>query len=85
MSFKTTVSDKYVDKTNRATLWVKLDNGLELLLYNRDFFDKIEIGDTLSKDEGTLKYYLFKDGKKEIYYQRCNGIDLTDNYTDIES
>lgn len=79
-SFSGYVIKKYVDTSKRESRMVVLNSSHTFFIYNDIFYNQLEIGDSVYKKSGSLKYYLVKNGMTRIFYQQCSGIDITDEY-----
>jgi|GEM_PF-5566542 len=72
------VKNKYLDSNNRMTPMIKLDNSTEILIFNMGLYDAVDIGDSIRKNKGSLKYHLVKGGNQTVYYQQCCDENITD-------
>lgn len=65
------VKEKFIDSTDRGQPRVILDDGKKYQLQNSVIFDRINIGDIMFKDSGTMVRFLVQDGDTIAYYQQC--------------
>lgn len=72
------IIEKFIDSNKRASPWFKLNNYKDYRIYNMDVFELAVIGDTVYKNEGSLKNHLIRNGDTIIFYQQCCHKDITD-------
>lgn len=73
-----TVERKYLDPESRMQPYIILSNGRKYDLDNEKTYKLIEVGDTLFKLSGSMKFYYVKNGDTTIFYQKCKKREMTD-------
>jgi hypothetical protein len=77
LKYSGAISKKFIDSTDRNQPRIII-NDQKYTIDNIDAFNKMEIGDTIIKDSGTLKYVVKKYKNQFDFYPRCAGIDVTE-------
>lgn len=77
LDFNGQIEKKFLDPDQRMQPVVILSDGRKYDLANIDIYNRIEIGDTLFKRSGSMKFYYVKNGDTTVFYQRCRKKDVT--------
>ncbi|MFA6058697.1 MAG: hypothetical protein WC756_10900 [Taibaiella sp.] len=76
MHFNGKVENKYLDSTDRMAPKVTLEDGKVYPIYAYEMYDDLQPRDSITKDAGTLKYVLVRDGQQKVYYPKCDGKEI---------
>src|SRR5690554_2443071 len=62
------VTKKYIDKKNRSTPTILLNDNSKVILISNTWFDYFEIGDSVYKEKGSLIVRLIKKNTQDTLY-----------------
>ncbi|MGY6650214.1 hypothetical protein [Wenyingzhuangia sp. IMCC45574] len=65
-NYRGVIVEKYIDYENHAIPKVVLKDKREVIIYKK-IYDKIELGDSISKLKGSFKVYLYKQKRKIVF------------------
>jgi len=70
------VETKFFDTLDRMTPKIRFKSGTVIDMDAYEMFEELQLGDTVIKKPGSLKFILKRNGETKIFYPKCDGKEI---------